>query len=298
MDPETRQITYGAARAHAYEHYLSAILAGHARDDLIALAAFYGDIKSIVWRVSEPHLGEIRLQWWRDWLNQLAVSGKGCVTGNPLADSFGEVVMTYNLPRQAITCAIDAAGRDLYSDPVVTWDEVLSTCDDLEGVCFGLAARIIGMHSTGDCLEAETGVRGAGMRADDEICVDAGRAYGLSKLLLRLGALAARGRWPLPQRDGSVPVVAEALADPEVRRAAHSGAVKLAQLARSDLMKVRENWASTPRATQQAILPVALVEPYLKAFERAGQQAYSSPVEISPLACVWRLWRANVFRRV
>ena len=66
-----------------------------ARDALIALAAFSAEIEKIALQVTEPHLGEIRMQWWRDALGDAAQSQK---TGHPVADAFADAVRGYALP--------------------------------------------------------------------------------------------------------------------------------------------------------------------------------------------------------
>ena len=50
-----------------------------ARDGLMALAAFHGEIARIPLTVRESAIGDIRLQWWRDALLTPASSA----TGNP-----------------------------------------------------------------------------------------------------------------------------------------------------------------------------------------------------------------------
>ena len=60
-----------------------------ARDDLFALFAFNGELARIADQVSEPGLGAIRLQWWRD---ALARAEAGEATGHPVADAFGSVL--------------------------------------------------------------------------------------------------------------------------------------------------------------------------------------------------------------
>ena len=58
-----------SARLNAPDRYYAALFAPAAvRDDLIALAAFCGEIARIGRQVSEPVMGEIRITWWRDAL--------------------------------------------------------------------------------------------------------------------------------------------------------------------------------------------------------------------------------------
>jgi 15-cis-phytoene synthase len=81
-------------------------------------------------------------------------------------------------------------------------------------------------------------------------------------------------------------------------RAGESDNEALHHEARGWLKEVRLRAAAAPRAVIPAILPVALVEPYLAALERPGPGLFRRTADISPLTRVWRLWRAGVLGRV
>ena len=68
-DPTTVDVVTIAARAHERDRYLAALLGPRPiRRDLIALAAFAGEVGRIPAFVTEPMMGRIRLQWWRERL--------------------------------------------------------------------------------------------------------------------------------------------------------------------------------------------------------------------------------------
>ncbi len=72
------------------DRYLAAILSPRAiRGQLLALYAFDLEIQAIADRVTEPLAGEIRIQWWRDWLKEHQVKGR---SGNPVADALGATI--------------------------------------------------------------------------------------------------------------------------------------------------------------------------------------------------------------
>jgi phytoene synthase len=64
------------------------------------------------------------------------------------------------------------------------------------------------------------------------------------------------------------------------------------------LDRVRQHAAAAPDGLLPAILPVALVEPYLTALERLGPNIARAKAEISPLTRVWRLWQLSARGRV
>lgn len=92
------------------ERYLAAILTPRAiRVHLLALYAFDLEIQAIADRVTEPLAGEIRIQWWRDWLKVHHEKGR---SGNPVAD--------------ALCTTIDANDLTvgLLHDYLDTWSEI------------------------------------------------------------------------------------------------------------------------------------------------------------------------------
>ena len=62
-----------ALRRADRDRFLCALAApSHLRPDLITLYAFNAELAGIADKVSEPMLGLIRLQWWRDALRDIA----------------------------------------------------------------------------------------------------------------------------------------------------------------------------------------------------------------------------------
>ena len=94
-----------AARQLDRDRYLAALLAPRrARDGLMALAAFHGEIARIPLTVRESAIGDIRLQWWRDAL----LTPAGTATGNPIADAMRATMREHALPSEMLIKIIDA----------------------------------------------------------------------------------------------------------------------------------------------------------------------------------------------
>jgi phytoene synthase len=85
------------------------------------------------------------------------------------------------------------------------------------------------------------------------------------------------------------------LAGSAVRAGGVPGAA-LARDARAALGDVRRLLPAAPRAILPAILPVALVEPYLAALQGAGPDI--TRARLFPLTRVWRLWWASARGRI
>ncbi len=255
---ETAEVR-ASARAHDFDRYLAALLGPReARDDLVTLAATLGEIARVPALVKEPMMGEVRLTWWRDELAKPADAEPG---GHPVADAMRAVIARHGLPKDAIEGLTEARVLDLYADPVTTEADLLAYLDATEGAGFGLAARILGLPD------------------DEAVLTAAGRAFGLTRLLLSLPRLKQRGRDPLPVILGM------------------SGEEKVAlwiKRAANELDRARSQLAETRAGIMPAVLPLALVEPYLRALQKPGHDPWMTPTEISPFARVWRLWRAHL----
>lgn len=249
-DPEILE----AARGRQYDRYLSALLAPEpARSRLLALAAFAAELDRIADSVSEPRLGEIRLQWWRDIL---AVTVPGTRTGSPIADGLVEATSACDLPRGLLDGLIDAAAARLWSEPVSDEAELSSHLARSDGALFALAARTLGARPA-------SGI--------DAACRPAGSAYGL----VRLGEALAAG-------DPRAHALA-AFAD----RPDEASRV-LAGLAEVSLAAALARLGNLEPALRPAFLPLATLRPRIAAL-KAG--AVPGPGSLQRIWRIWRASR-------
>ena len=102
-------------RRHDHDRFLSTLFApDEVRGALLALYAFNVEVTRIRDVVSEPSLGLIRLQWWRDTVEGLYAGGSGA--GHPVAEALDGAIMAGGLPKQALLDLITAHEFDLYQD--------------------------------------------------------------------------------------------------------------------------------------------------------------------------------------
>jgi phytoene synthase len=127
----------------------------------------------------------------------------------------------------------------------------------------------------------------------------AGEAYGMTRLLLALPQALSRGRMPLP--------LTELEAAGLTRQGFQGGAAseKLGNLlakiradARASLALCRQCVAELPRPAGPAFLPLAMVEPYLRALEQPGHDPVHRSVELSPLSRIIRIAAAHWLGRI
>ncbi|MEJ8475989.1 phytoene/squalene synthase family protein [Roseibium algae] len=258
------------------DRYLAALFAdADVRPGLLALYAFNSEIARVRDLVSDPLPGEVRLQWWRDFLEG---TEHGAVAANPVAAALAGTNERFNLPKAALVALIDARVFDLYDDP-------MPSLNDLEGYCGETSSALVQLGSIVLNEGQDPGLA--------ELAGHAGVAYGLCGLMRALPWHAARGQMFLPKdlldrhsvdpqsvlKGEATPPLAAALS--ELR--AH---------ARHHIERVRSQVTHIPPHIAPAFLPLALVEPFLKKMETAGLDPLKTPIELSQLRRQWTLWRA------
>jgi 15-cis-phytoene synthase len=258
------------------DRYLATLLAPSlAHDALFALYAFNLEVARVRDIVSDPLPGEIRYQWWRD---ALAGEARGDVQSHPVAAGVLATIARYRLPRKAFTDLIEARVFDLYDDP-------MPSLNDLEGYCGETSSALIRLAA----LVLQDGVDPGGSEAAGH----AGVAYALTGLLRAFPWHAARGQLYLPLDI----LRAHGLDRAHIMARRDSGALRAAlarmrSIARQHLDATRRSIDALARPAAYALLPVALVEPYLDLMDRADDDPFTRVIELPQWRRQWRLWRA------
>jgi len=261
-----------SARDHAPDRFYAALFApAEARHDLIALAAFTGEIERISRQVSEAALGEIRVAWWRDAFLSRGESGR---SGNPILDAFADVIRRRGLTLGRIEGYLAAHANALYADPPADDAELNAQLAETDGTPFLLAAGIVGFE------------------LDQSIADAAGRASGLARIGRELPYALMHGRGLLPSERSPNPFEAGNTAEwrPEI--------AWMAAEATQALQDVRRHLTGKPRVFTTALLPLALVEPYFRALQNPRHEPARDIVDIAPVARLWRIARAHWSGRI
>ncbi len=264
------------ARSGDPDRSLAALFAPHpARADLFALIAFNVELARIAEQVSEPGLGAIRLQWWREAVERAA---KGEAMGHPVADAIGAALRRQKLSRARIDALIDARSFDVDTKIMPDWAALEAYLLATAGGLFALGAECLGAPSTSLELAAS----------------QAGRAYGLTGLMRALPVHAASGRVYLPADDlirhGTSP---EAVLAGETSEGLCAVLAELRGKAKDALGEAGRQVAGLDANARAAFRPLCLVDPYLAALEKAARNPLREIAEINPLTRFWRMarWR-------
>jgi len=112
------------------------------RDHLFALYAFHAELAKIPEIVSEPMVGQIRYQWWRDCLNEIYGPGLGRAhdVSNPLA----EMVAQSGISRFMLDRIIDGRERDLDPTPFNSVNDATDYADATSGALAQAAVFLCG----------------------------------------------------------------------------------------------------------------------------------------------------------
>lgn len=212
-----------------------------ARRVLFPIYAFNVEVARAPWVASEPMIGEMRLQWWRDALEEMG--GEGQVRRHEVTVPLSEVLdsrLAGELDR-----VIVARRWDLYSEAFESEAHFREYLDGTGGVLMWTAARALG--------------------ADDAV-QDRVRRFGAASALVRFLAavphLEARGRIPLV--DGRTEAIAE-----------------LAREARRSLPDASALRAAMPRLARGALLEGWQTDALLAQIERAPGRVAQGTVGLS-----------------
>ena len=111
----SEQYCLDEVRRHDHDRYLSALfLPSERRNAALALYAFSLEIARTREIVSEPLLGQIRLQWWRETIEGLFA---GTPREHPVVEALQTVIQTHDLPREKLDALIDAREADMEDTP-------------------------------------------------------------------------------------------------------------------------------------------------------------------------------------
>ncbi len=254
----------------------SLFVPGALRPHFHALYAFSHEIARVREIVSEPLLGEIRFQWWRDALEG---TGEAGAKANPVGAALLDTVARFRLPKAPLIELIDARLRDLYGDPVDSSGTLESYTEATCANLFRLAARI---------LDEEE------VAADLGVASHAGIAYGITGLLRALPWHCARGQVFVPAeilraQGADHDDLASGRATPAVLAAL----AEMRALARAHLEIFDARLRSLPEQSRPAFLPVCLCEPYLRLMEKPGYDPFKTVIELPQWRRQWILWRAS-----
>ncbi len=229
------------------------------REPLAALYAFNQEVARIRERVSEPMIGAIRLEWWRESVRGLY---EGTVRRHPVVEALASVVRERALPQAELLALIDAREHDLHEGGFARFADLLAYADATGGGLSRLAARICDVEADA-LLQAAAAV---------------GRAWALTGLLRALGYEAAMRRTSLPDEALVTAGVDKAqLFKGELPDAVRPIVDEMAAAAHAAIARARAVRQGIPPRARNAFLLATLAEDYLRRLAAAGNDPFRAP---------------------
>ena len=153
-----------------------------ARARLLPLYAFNLEVARAPWVTQEPLIAEMRLQWWRDVVENAA---SGAARAHEVAGPLHELIRDSGLPVEALDRLIAARRWDIHKEPHDGVEGLAAYLEDTGAGLMWLAARALGAPEA-----AEPAVRSYGW------------ATAAAMYIRAVPTLVDRGRQPLPERFG------------------------------------------------------------------------------------------------
>jgi phytoene synthase len=229
-------------RADSDRYFASLFAPAEKRPLLFALYCFNHELARAVEVARDPMTAEIRLQWWREALED---AREGRSRAHPAAIGLAEIISQNTVQASDLERFIDARTVENSSTPFETLAEMELHAHETSASLMRMAARVLG-------------------RADDVAgqLDESGIAYGLAGMLRSFPFHAARGKLFLP-RDL---LAAESLSGADALLGKNSGRLRrvFEQLKLAALEHFgRAKQIAVPRNILPAVVPASLVPAYL-----------------------------------
>ena len=268
-------------RRHDHDRFQTALFAPAARREaLFALYAFNYEVARVRETVSEPVLGQIRLQWWRESI--AAAYEDGPLRRHIVVEPLTAAIRAQGLTRAHFDRLIDAREGDLE-------EASFGSLGALEQYAEASSARLV-------YLALETlGVRDA---AAEQAGFHIGIAYALAGLLRAMPFQARAGRLIIPadiatQTELDVADYRALRSTPALRKATAAIAAAAAQ----HLASARAHRRSIARRALPALLPAIIAERSLVRLKRAGYDPFDPTLAAPDTMQSWRLAAAWLLSR-
>lgn len=266
--PASRDLSYCGAELRKLDRdrFMTCLFAPpERRESLFALYAFNQEVAKTPERVSEPMIGQMRIQWWREAI-------EGVYTGTPreheVVLGLAAAVEAHDLSRKYFDRLLDTREKDLDQEPPESLPALEDYADGTSATLTWLALEILGVKE-GPAMDA-------GRRA--------GVCYAMTGLLRAIPFHAREKRVYIP-RD-LLQASSAKLSDIFALRPVEGlrpVVEQLAAQAREHLMRARALRLDVPKAAVPALLPLTLADRYLKQLAKVGYDPFDPRVQ-RPLA--------------
>jgi phytoene synthase len=249
-------LSYAGEQVRLYDHdrFMSTIFAPAAvREHLFALYAFNIELAKVREIVSEPLIGQMRLQWWRDTLDKIYA---GETIKHEVARPLGVAIVACGIDRAAFDPLIDAREFDLDGVPPSDLAALLAYAEGTGAPVLAIALQVAG---------------GGLDPAAAEIARLAGTGWALTGLLRAVPFHARQHRLYLPaDMLETAGVRVSRLFDLKPEAGLYDVVRTIGELAQANFAAARKLVRKLPRAGRSPALLIELGQIYLGDLRHAG----------------------------
>jgi phytoene synthase len=248
-----------------------------ARADLAAILAFNLEIASLRERVREPMLGRIRLQWWRDAIEDLYAGRPP--SGHPVLPALAAATARSSLEREPFDRLLTAREQDFADAPPASLAALVDYAEDSSSSLLALGLTVLGVD--GD--------------AERRAARDVGIAWALIGLMRAIPFHAGIGRFWLP--DDLMRAAGLRTADlrrPTSRERLGRVVGEIVGCAEDRLRAARTAGVDRRSPALPVLLPATLADGYVRALRSTAFDPFTAPSR-RPAGRLLRL-AANYFR--
>lgn len=265
------------------DRYLLCLLAPASyRSALLALHAFNIALSRIPETVSEPILGQIRLQWWRETI--AAIYGEGSPPAHPIVAALTDVIARYDLSQESFERILRARERDLADWRPSTLAELEGYATETAGELLALSMRVLGEKDQAALALGRT----------------AGTAFGLIGILRAIAYQAHRRRFLIPQElvDREGIALRDVFAFKQPNAALNLSVSAVGARAKTLIREVATQSKKVSVPARTFLLEARIAAYHLSRLRAAGFNPFASPIgEKSGGLLLWRLAGRRLFGR-
>lgn len=262
-----------------HDRYLTVLYARAARRPaLFALYGFNYEISRIRQTVSEPMVGEIRLQWWREAIDDIY---QDIIGPHDILPALAAAIGEYDIGRASLMGLIDGRVPDLYDEPLKNIAGLEEYLGQTAGNLSCLAVYILGQRDIDDLAQR------LGM-AWGYVGIIRSLAYH-SSLKKSYIPLDLKKKYDLPEEVFLIPDQAARIKAP---------LQELCQQALHHLAYVTAGKARINRDSRSVFLLAALTRSYLKTIKKADYNPFMLAEKADALPRHWHLLTSALFNRI
>ncbi|MDA0781085.1 MAG: phytoene/squalene synthase family protein [Rickettsiales bacterium] len=270
-------------KKHDYERYLCCLLADcRVRNRLFAIYAFNNEIAKIKHIVSEPMAGYIRLQWWRDAIDEI-YTRQPIKHRHETVDALYEVVRETGVGKELFDNLIDAREADIdFKTP--------KDIDSLGEYAIGTSSNLFYLLLAVADVNCNTA---------KEAAYHAGIAFAITGFMRSMKYNAYYGRLMLPQDM----MKKQGITVDDILRG--EGVEKTKPIVRALCDKAEVNLhhtktllQGTTDAAKSVLLPVCIVDVFLKRIKKCDYDLFNSNIEGNIFSIQMKIYLSKLLKRV